>query len=469
MMKKLIYALFFLTAASLSENAMQTDWSGGDGVPGPVTDWGNTYDVSSQIDGSGGTLRLTTILAHTVDEDFDGAVSVRSADVDGDGDMDVLGAAKAARDITWWENINGSGTVWTKHTIDDFFDGAMTVDAADVDGDGDIDVLGAAKAADDITWWENTNGSGTAWVEHTVDGEYDGALSVYATDVDGDGDMDVLGAATYTHSITWWENANGTGTVWIEHKVNGNHRNEPSAETVNVDVDFDGITSVYAADVNGDGEIDILGADSGADNITWWNVMDQEEGHLISSILDAGSVSSWETYSSNSEEPAGTSVAFQFRSSTNASSMGAWSDTIFSSSTGLSGILADSTRYLQYRVILETSDSLNTPVLNDLLFTYNLLGIEENTSGDVSSWALLPALNPSYGYLSVLITVPEPGMVQLVLYDIYGRIIAGSSQEFSIGTHSVDFNDLAEGVYFCVMRVEDYTIIERMTVCSDNL
>ena len=33
--------------------------------------------------------------------------------------------------------------------------GASSVHAADVDGDGDIDVLGAAYLADGITWWEN--------------------------------------------------------------------------------------------------------------------------------------------------------------------------------------------------------------------------------------------------------------------------------------------------------------------------
>jgi len=74
-----------------------------------------------------------------------------------------------------------------------------------VDGDGDLDVLGAAVDADDITWWENTAGDGTAWTEHIVDGTFDGAYSVYAADVDGDGDLDVLGAAQGDDDIAWWE------------------------------------------------------------------------------------------------------------------------------------------------------------------------------------------------------------------------------------------------------------------------
>ena len=47
---------------------------------------------------------------------------------------------------------------FTAHTINGSFNGAHSVFATDVDGDGDVDVLGTAHLADDITWWEN-NGS----------------------------------------------------------------------------------------------------------------------------------------------------------------------------------------------------------------------------------------------------------------------------------------------------------------------
>jgi len=39
--------------------------------------------------------------------EFYDANSVYSGDIDGDGNMDVLGAGGS--DITWWENIDGSG------------------------------------------------------------------------------------------------------------------------------------------------------------------------------------------------------------------------------------------------------------------------------------------------------------------------------------------------------------------------
>ena len=126
----------------------------------------------------------------TVDGTFDGAISLYAADIDGDGDLDVVGAASTAADIAWWENTAGDGSAWTKTTIDASFDGATSVFAADIDGDGDLDVIGAANTADDVAWWENDGTPGGAnWTKITIDASFDGATSVYAADVDGDDDL----------------------------------------------------------------------------------------------------------------------------------------------------------------------------------------------------------------------------------------------------------------------------------------
>jgi hypothetical protein len=186
---------------------------------------------------------------HTISDNFNFPVSVYATDMDGDGDIDVLGTAYRADDITWWEN-NGDQD-FTEHIISDNFDGAYSVYATDVDGDGDIDVLGTAWIDDEITWWENDGDQD--FTEHTIDGDFDRASSVYSIDVDGDGDIDVLGTAKRDDEITWWEN-NGDQD-FTEHIING---------------DFDGANCVYAIDIDGDDDIDILGAARECDDITWW-------------------------------------------------------------------------------------------------------------------------------------------------------------------------------------------------------
>jgi hypothetical protein len=192
---------------------------------------------------------------HHVDSAFGRFHSIHAADVDGDGDTDILGASTGDDKILWWENLAGDGSVWSEHIVDDFFWVAISVQGADVDGDGDVDILGAAYLDDDITWWENVTGDGSAWSEHTLNGDFNGVNCVRAADMDGDGDLDVLGSAQDVDRIAWWENLAGNGTGWAEHTVDGN------IETVR---------SVHPADMDGDGDLDIVGVAFSIHQVAWW-------------------------------------------------------------------------------------------------------------------------------------------------------------------------------------------------------
>ncbi|NOX36420.1 MAG: T9SS type A sorting domain-containing protein [Calditrichaeota bacterium] len=93
--------------------------------------------------------------------------------------------------------------------ISDSADGAYSVYATDVDGDGDVDVLSASTRDDKIAWYENDGQAN--FTEHVISDSVDGARSVYATDVDGDGDVDVLSASSKDHKIAWYENVGIVG------------------------------------------------------------------------------------------------------------------------------------------------------------------------------------------------------------------------------------------------------------------
>ena len=104
---------------------------------------------------------------------------------------------------------------------------ASILASLDADGDGDIDVLGAAETAKDITWWENDGTpSNGGWTEHTIAGNFDGAVQVIGTDLDGDNDIDVLGLAWGpTHDIAWWENDGSPGDGgWTKRTIENNFR-----------------------------------------------------------------------------------------------------------------------------------------------------------------------------------------------------------------------------------------------------
>ncbi|MDP6584510.1 MAG: hypothetical protein QF535_07620, partial [Anaerolineales bacterium] len=67
---------------------------------------------------------------------------------------------------------------FTEHTVDGSFNGAADIYASDLDGDGDMDILGAASLADDITWWANDGSENFTKVD--IDSSFDGARAVHA-------------------------------------------------------------------------------------------------------------------------------------------------------------------------------------------------------------------------------------------------------------------------------------------------
>jgi len=184
-----------------------------------------------------------SINAHTISDSAHEARSVSAADVDGDGDMDVL---SGHNNIAWYEN-DGSESFTITHTIST--SAASSVYVVDLDGDGDMDVVGSSAGS--VGWYEN-DGSGN-FATHTICNHYwhRGFRSVYALDVDRDGDMDVVAASSSPNNkIMWYEN---DGSQYFNHHI--------IADSVN------GARSVSAADIDGNGYMDVL---SGHNNIAWY-------------------------------------------------------------------------------------------------------------------------------------------------------------------------------------------------------
>ncbi|MBW2310537.1 MAG: VCBS repeat-containing protein [Deltaproteobacteria bacterium] len=192
---------------------------------------------------------------HTISSSAVGATSVYAADVDGDGHMDVVSFSYSDDKIAWYKNTAGDGSAWTEHTVTTVAVGTESVYAADIDSDGDLDIMSASSVDDKIAWYENTAGNGSAWTAHTISTAADGATSVYATDLDGDGDIDVMSASADDDTIAWYENTAGDGSAWTAHTIS---------------TAADGATSVYAVDVDGDGDLDVLSASLNDDTIVWY-------------------------------------------------------------------------------------------------------------------------------------------------------------------------------------------------------
>ena len=64
-------------------------------------------------------------------------------------------------------------------------------------------MLSASSTDSSVAWYENLGG-GAFGPRQVITGAARGARSVHATDLDGDGDIDVLAAAFYDDTVAWY-------------------------------------------------------------------------------------------------------------------------------------------------------------------------------------------------------------------------------------------------------------------------
>ena len=73
-----------------------------------------------------------------------------------------------------------------------------------------MDVLSASANDNKIAWYENDGASDPSFTARTITTSADNAIYVYAADIDSDGDMDVLSASVNNNRIAWYENDGAT-------------------------------------------------------------------------------------------------------------------------------------------------------------------------------------------------------------------------------------------------------------------
>lgn len=254
-----------------------------------------------------------------------GAYDVAVGDFDGDGDLDIAGSGwRIGNQFAWFENRNG---VWVRHIIEEDLPETRAIRTADFDGDGNLDLLGCVTQGNELIWYRNPGDPRTeAWEKHVID-RPSSPFHGTAADIDGDGDQDVvvairgLGAKTGEGGqisggqIVWYENdGNPAARSWEKHIIADDF---PFAfEAVADDIDGDGQLEVVATkwgspggisifkpvgdpkgpwreqvlkdnwpnatqpiivDVDGDGLLDIVAtSERGANEVRWW----RNEGSL---------------------------------------------------------------------------------------------------------------------------------------------------------------------------------------------
>jgi large repetitive protein len=181
---------------------------------------------------------------HSIDENFAGVSTICPIDLDKDGLKDLVCGSETTSSTNlsigiWWLRNNGDGT-WTRHEIDGNFKNVMSLEIADIDRDGNPDVLASGWNANQIAYWKNGGGSIPVWTKVTVRANFTNAHDAHPFDLNNDALTDIVGvSAQLGRVVAWYQKPDGSFTEQV------------------IDNDFTGGRAVAIADYNSDGNTDI--------------------------------------------------------------------------------------------------------------------------------------------------------------------------------------------------------------------
>ncbi|MEM9566043.1 MAG: VCBS repeat-containing protein [Actinomycetota bacterium] len=227
-------------AMSANSATAADDTSGSD--DGQAVD-GDASDQAARA-GAGGGVRFTHSVVDPAPAAGDGCCLdiITAGDVDGDGDGDIITGSERSDGVVWYENPGEAAQtdVWAKHTIGD---GDFTTDglAADLDGDGDLDVAISSINRRAIEWWEQVDDpfSPDGWQRHDIGPDF--AHDLVLADIDRDGRTDVGAFHSKAGRVSWYRQPADPTGAWTQYDVDA--------------VPGEGIA---AGDLDGDGDVDLV-------------------------------------------------------------------------------------------------------------------------------------------------------------------------------------------------------------------
>lgn len=141
-------------------------------------------------------------------------------DVDGDGRVDlVVGQALGGRAIYWLEQPDDPRATWPRHLVSERFEKYHDLVVADVDGDGDPELVGCSQGSETVFYYDVPDDPFVEpWPDdclHVVceDIHVEGLLVV---DIDGDGETEIVAGPNVFHRVgeTWHREVVAEGWEW---------------------------------------------------------------------------------------------------------------------------------------------------------------------------------------------------------------------------------------------------------------
>ena len=199
-------------------------------------------------------------------------INSRPVDLDGDGDLDILGGSRYESRLLWLENLGTGGIQFEEHRIEvtgrsvpwqarEMHLTGMNVAFLDANGDGRLDIL-TQETFSKLVWLEQPEEPSTPWQIHPIGTIFpDHGVGVAVGDLNGDGHLDLLIGSysrgprdedgpeiTRNHPVgrlAWFQNPGSATGEWLRHDISRRKRGM-----------YD---QLILLDMDGDGDLDFTG------------------------------------------------------------------------------------------------------------------------------------------------------------------------------------------------------------------
>ncbi|GAB5495426.1 MAG: hypothetical protein Phyf2KO_05060 [Phycisphaerales bacterium] len=221
---------------------------------------------------SDGNIRTDFPKSHIINGNIPNAVTATAADVDDDGDLDVIATSSASSgQVLWYQNQGGLPPTFTPMLLGlvstgDIGSRVNAARAADLDGDTDTDVVvsfyvGHTQTQGHVVWFENNGAVNPSFTRNPLQSPastLENVSDIEIGDLDGNGSLDIAavsetpGSPTGRNRIVWWAN-NGAAN--------------PSFAFNTIDTGLSDPISLSLADVGGNSALDIVVAAPGSNAV----------------------------------------------------------------------------------------------------------------------------------------------------------------------------------------------------------
>ena len=228
------------------------------------------YTIGKKEDGSTGLIR-------TLISDKPMAYGGGCGDVNGDGRPDIL------RPNAWFEAPEDILTgQWIEHPLsiggkDGKVDHTPQILVLDVNKDGRNDLITSSAHGYGIFWYEQLEGK-DQWKQHTIDDTWTQAHALCLADIDGDGEVELIAGKRFrAHNGGDPEEDKPQCLYYYKHAVDADGKVAWTRHTISYDEGVGSSMTIFAVDIDGDGDLDLVMTSKSGGPVVFYNQLKENQ------------------------------------------------------------------------------------------------------------------------------------------------------------------------------------------------